>query len=87
MRFGIHAGPQDTTIDELRRLWRFADESGYEWCSSANRHRRRSSSIVVSCGPAWIPKRMRAPYYGSRTLVTIIAASTLMSITHASPGP
>ena len=33
MRFGIHAGPQDTTIDELRRLWRFADERGYEWCS------------------------------------------------------
>src|SRR4030095_4825568 len=29
MRFGIHAGPQDTTIDELRRLWRFADERGY----------------------------------------------------------
>ena len=28
MLFGIHAGPQDTTIDELRRLWRFADE---EW--------------------------------------------------------
>src|SRR4030095_3349847 len=33
MRFGIHAGPQDCTIDELRRLWRIADEQGFHWCS------------------------------------------------------
>lgn len=33
MRFGIHAGPQDCTLDELRRLWRFADERGFHWCS------------------------------------------------------
>src|SRR5881628_1500938 len=33
MRFGIHAGPQDCTIDELKRLWRIADEHGFHWCS------------------------------------------------------
>src|SRR5262245_66188524 len=33
MRFGIHAGPQDCTIDDLRRLWRIADEQGFPWCS------------------------------------------------------
>jgi len=33
MRFGIHAGPQDCSIDELRRLWRLADEHGFHWCS------------------------------------------------------
>src|SRR5690242_3298556 len=33
MRFGIHAGPQDCSIDELRRLWRFAEERGFHWCS------------------------------------------------------
>ena len=33
MRFGIHAGPQDCTIDELRRLWRIADTQGFHWCS------------------------------------------------------
>jgi alkanesulfonate monooxygenase SsuD/methylene tetrahydromethanopterin reductase-like flavin-dependent oxidoreductase (luciferase family) len=33
MRFGIHAGPQDCTIEELRRLWRVADEAGFDWCS------------------------------------------------------
>ncbi len=33
MKFGIHAGPQDCTIDELRRLWRIADTEGFHWCS------------------------------------------------------
>jgi len=33
MRFGIHAGPQDCTLDDLRRLWRIADERGFHWCS------------------------------------------------------
>ncbi len=33
MRFGIHAGPQDCSLAELRRLWRIADEQGFHWCS------------------------------------------------------
>jgi len=33
VQFGIHAGPQDCSIDELRRLWRFAEERGFHWCS------------------------------------------------------
>jgi alkanesulfonate monooxygenase SsuD/methylene tetrahydromethanopterin reductase-like flavin-dependent oxidoreductase (luciferase family) len=33
MLFGIHAGPQDCTIDELRRLWHIADTRGFHWCS------------------------------------------------------
>jgi alkanesulfonate monooxygenase SsuD/methylene tetrahydromethanopterin reductase-like flavin-dependent oxidoreductase (luciferase family) len=33
MRFGIHAGPQDCTLDDLRRLWRIADTKGFHWCS------------------------------------------------------
>src|SRR6185436_19728142 len=33
MRFGIHAGPQDCSIADLRRLWRIADEQGFHWCS------------------------------------------------------
>jgi alkanesulfonate monooxygenase SsuD/methylene tetrahydromethanopterin reductase-like flavin-dependent oxidoreductase (luciferase family) len=32
MRFGLHAGPQDCTLDDLRRLWAVADEH-FEWCS------------------------------------------------------
>src|SRR2546426_7318051 len=33
MRFGIHAGPQDCSIADLRRLWRIAAERGFHWCS------------------------------------------------------
>jgi F420-dependent oxidoreductase-like protein len=29
----MHAGPQDLTIDELKGLWRLADESGFSWVS------------------------------------------------------
>src|SRR5712691_11824424 len=33
LRFGIHAGPQDCALADLRRLWRIADERGFHWCS------------------------------------------------------
>jgi len=33
LRFGVHAGPQDCTFDELRRLWAFVDDAGFDWCS------------------------------------------------------
>lgn len=33
MRFGVHAGPQDCTLDELRRLWALVDGAGFHWCS------------------------------------------------------
>lgn len=29
----MHAGPQDLGIEELKRLWRTADESGFHWVS------------------------------------------------------
>ena len=33
MRFGLHAGPQDCSIDDLRQLWAIADTRGFSWCS------------------------------------------------------
>jgi alkanesulfonate monooxygenase SsuD/methylene tetrahydromethanopterin reductase-like flavin-dependent oxidoreductase (luciferase family) len=33
LRFGLHTGPQDVTINDLRRAWRRADEAGFFWCS------------------------------------------------------
>lgn len=33
MKLGIHAGPQDLAIDELKRLWRTGDEQGFHWVS------------------------------------------------------
>lgn len=33
MRFGIHVGHLGGPLEELRRLWRFADETGFDWFS------------------------------------------------------
>jgi F420-dependent oxidoreductase-like protein len=32
-RIGMHAGPQDLSVDELKKLWRTADENGFHWVS------------------------------------------------------
>ena len=31
--FGIHIGPQNISIEELRRLWTYADQNGFKWIS------------------------------------------------------
>src|ERR1700756_2396981 len=31
--FGIHGGLQDRTLAELRRLWSFVDQAGFDWLS------------------------------------------------------
>ena len=31
--FGIHIGPQNISIDDLRRLWNYADTHGFRWIS------------------------------------------------------
>ncbi len=31
--FGVHIGPQNISIDDLRRLWTFADNNGFTWIS------------------------------------------------------
>jgi F420-dependent oxidoreductase-like protein len=31
MKFGLHVGQQNTSIDEMRRLWRWADTAGFDW--------------------------------------------------------
>lgn len=33
MQFGVHIGPQNTTVDELRRLWTWLDGAGIDWIS------------------------------------------------------
>lgn len=33
MIFGIHIGPQNAAIGDLRRLWTYADSHGYQWIS------------------------------------------------------
>jgi len=36
MRFGIHVGHVGGPLDELRKLWRFADSSGFYWFSASD---------------------------------------------------
>ncbi len=36
MTFGLHAIQQDASIDELRKLWRWADRSGFDWVSACD---------------------------------------------------
>ena len=33
LKIGLHAGQQDITMDELRRVWRFADQNGFDFIS------------------------------------------------------
>jgi F420-dependent oxidoreductase-like protein len=33
LKIGMHAGPQDLTFEELRRLWQTADGNGFHWVS------------------------------------------------------
>lgn len=33
IKIGMHAGPQDLGIDELKRLWQFGDNNGFHWIS------------------------------------------------------
>ena len=33
LKIGIHAGPQDCSYEDLKRLWHFADSSGFYWVS------------------------------------------------------
>ena len=36
MTFGLHAIQQDASIDEFRRLWRWADGAGFDWISTCD---------------------------------------------------
>lgn len=33
LKIGMHAGPQDLSIDELKRLWQTGDDNGFHWIS------------------------------------------------------
>ena len=33
MKLGMHAGPQDLSMDELKRLWQTGDDNGFDWIS------------------------------------------------------
>jgi alkanesulfonate monooxygenase SsuD/methylene tetrahydromethanopterin reductase-like flavin-dependent oxidoreductase (luciferase family) len=70
MRFGIHAGPQDCSIDDLRRLWRFADERGFQWCSVWD-HLYSISDLANPANPA---------YEGIATMAALAGATTSVRV-------
>ena len=43
MKLGIHAGPQDLTMDELKRLWKTGDDNGF--------HKRANGIVVETNDP------------------------------------
>ncbi len=70
MLFGIHAGPQDCSLEELRRLWRFADERGFHWCSVWD-HLHSISDLTDPARPA---------YEGVAVMSALAAATTRVRV-------
>lgn len=70
MRFGIHAGPQDCSIDDLRRLWRFADDRGFHWCSVWD-HLYSISDLANPASPAFEGIATMAALAGTTTRVRV----------------
>src|ERR1700728_928963 len=58
LRFGVHSGPQDCTMQDLRELWGVAEQIGFEWISiwdhfyAAQVAPDRPSFEAVSCHAA-----------------------------------
>ena len=70
MRFGIHAGPQDCTLDDLKRLWRIADEAGFHWCSVWD-HLYSISDLTNPANPA---------FEGVATMAALAASTTRVRV-------
>lgn len=70
MRFGIHAGPQDCTIDDLKRLWRLADEHGFHWCSVWD-HLYSISDLTNPASPSFEGVATMAALAGATTRVRV----------------
>ncbi|HEX7408999.1 MAG TPA: TIGR03560 family F420-dependent LLM class oxidoreductase [Candidatus Binatia bacterium] len=64
--FGVHTGPQNCTLDDLRQVWHLADRSGFHWLS-----------IWDHFYPAMIiPGDARGPCFEAVSIMTALAAET-----------
>src|SRR5258706_15575641 len=70
MRFGVHAGPQDCTLDDLRRLWAIVDRAGFHWYSVWD-HLYSVSDLTDSSKPC---------FEGIATMTAAAAATTRVRI-------
>lgn len=64
MTFGIHIGPQNISIGDLRRLWTYADTHGYTWISVWDHFYEAP------------PVDSAAPHFEALTLMSAIACET-----------
>src|SRR5262245_29977709 len=70
MRFGVHAGPQDCDLADLRRLWRVVDGAGFHWCSVWD-HLYSVSDLGDPTKPS---------FEGTTTMTALAAATTNVRI-------
>jgi alkanesulfonate monooxygenase SsuD/methylene tetrahydromethanopterin reductase-like flavin-dependent oxidoreductase (luciferase family) len=97
MSFGIHVGHMGGPLDEMRRLWRFADERGFDWFSVSDHFQESPpqggeidcfESTTIMAAAALETRRVRI---GSLVYSVLyrnpgVFASALTSIDHLSGG-
>ncbi|HET9926700.1 MAG TPA: hypothetical protein VFS98_21470 [Methylomirabilota bacterium] len=44
MKFGIHIGHMGGPLDEMRKLWKFADAQGFDWLSVSDHFQESPSA-------------------------------------------
>ena len=49
MRFGVHAGLQNTTVDDLRGVWRRSEDAGFDWISVWDHFYAADASGSATC--------------------------------------
>src|SRR5215470_7873814 len=97
MTFGIHIGHMGGPLAEMRRLWRFADEAGFDWFSVSDHFQESPpqggnldcfESISMMTAAALETKRVRlgSLVFNINYRYPGVLASALTSIDHLSNG-
>ncbi len=97
MTFGIHIGHLGGPLAEMRRLWRFADEQGFDWFSIADHFQEsppqggdldcfESTSMMTAAAIETRRVRIGSLVYSVSYRHPAVLAATLTSIDHLSGG-
>ncbi len=69
LTFGVHTGQQNCSLEELRRLWRFVDQAGFDWLSIWDHFHESPPQQAVErvaqykeAGAARVTIALRAPF-------------------------
>lgn len=80
MKFGVHTGLQNTSIDELRDLWERIEERGFEWISIWDHFYAADDSGSASCLEA-----ITAHAALAETTERVVCGSLVYSISYRHP--